>query len=75
MREPAITLLLLLVVQVFLGAATVWTGKAVPVATAHVATGALMLALSVVLILRTYHLFRVPEPLPSLAVAPQAGSL
>ncbi|MEO8189622.1 MAG: COX15/CtaA family protein [Acidobacteriota bacterium] len=37
-------LALLVAVQIALGAATVLTGKAVPVATAHVATGALLLA-------------------------------
>ncbi|MEP6801910.1 MAG: COX15/CtaA family protein [Acidobacteriota bacterium] len=39
-----IGLTLLVAVQIALGAATVLTGKAVPVATAHVATGALLLA-------------------------------
>ena len=57
MREPALVLLVLLLVQLFLGALTVWTGKGVEVATAHVATGALLLGVSVVLSVRAYHLF------------------
>jgi len=43
LRRAALIPLLLLVVQVALGAATVLTGKAVAVTTAHVATGALLL--------------------------------
>jgi cytochrome c oxidase assembly protein subunit 15 len=37
--------LLLIVAQIFLGAATIWTGKTADIATAHVACGALSLAL------------------------------
>ena len=37
--------LLLIVAQVFLGAATIWTGKTADIATAHVACGALSLAM------------------------------
>jgi cytochrome c oxidase assembly protein subunit 15 len=44
-------LALLVVVQATLGAATVLTGKAVPIATAHVATGALVLGAALVLAL------------------------
>ena len=44
LARTGIGLTLLVAVQIALGAATVLTGKAVPVATAHVATGALLLA-------------------------------
>lgn len=60
LREPALLLLTLLVVQVLLGALTVWTGKGVETATAHVATGALLLGLSVVLSVRSFQLYRLP---------------
>ncbi len=49
----AATLLVGLVfLQAFLGAATVWSKAAIPVATAHVAVGALVLAASLVLSMR-----------------------
>jgi len=74
MREPAIILMVLMVVQLLLGALTVWTGKNVEAATAHVATGALLLGTSVVLSLRTYHLFR-PSAVPVRATfVPEGGS-
>ncbi|HKS36086.1 MAG TPA: COX15/CtaA family protein [Verrucomicrobiae bacterium] len=37
----------LIVIQVFLGAATIWTGKSADIATAHVAVGALSLSIGV----------------------------
>lgn len=43
LKKAAAALLLLVTVQIALGAATVLSGKAVPVTTAHVATGALLL--------------------------------
>jgi heme A synthase len=60
--------LVLLLVQLFLGALTVWTGKGVEVATAHVATGALLLGVSVVLSVRAYHLFKPVDVHDALAV-------
>lgn len=54
LREPALAMLLLLMFQILLGALTVWTGKNIEVATAHVATGALLLASTVVLTFRVY---------------------
>jgi len=51
---PAAFLLLLLPIQVALGAATVLTQKMVAPTTAHVATGALVLATSLVLALRAH---------------------
>ena len=59
-REPAIMMGLLLVVQFFLGALTVWTGKNVQVTTGHVATGALLLATSVVLSARVIRFVKEP---------------
>jgi heme A synthase len=59
MRELAIVQMLLVVVQFLLGALTVWTGKGVQIATAHVATGALLLGTSVALAFLSYGLFRV----------------
>ena len=43
--RPAVTMLFLLVVQISLGALTVWTTKAVIPTTAHVVTGALVKAI------------------------------
>jgi heme a synthase len=52
--RPAILLASALALQIFLGAETVWSGKAVIPATLHVAVGATTLAASVILTLRTY---------------------
>ena len=60
LREPALIALVLLVVQIFLGAITVWSGKGMEIATAHVACGALLLATNVLLTVRTYHLYTLP---------------
>jgi len=54
LRRPATVLFTLLCVQLTLGASTVWSGKAVLIATAHVATGALVLGTSVLLTLRAW---------------------
>lgn len=61
LREPALIVLILLVVQVFLGALTVWSGKGMEIATAHVACGALLLATNALLTVRTYHWYNVQE--------------
>jgi cytochrome c oxidase assembly protein subunit 15 len=50
---PALLLELLVVVQIALGGLVVLSGRSVPINTAHVATGATLLALSLVLTLRT----------------------
>jgi cytochrome c oxidase assembly protein subunit 15 len=55
-RRPAHLLGVLLVVQITLGAMTVWSGRAVLPTTAHVATGAAVLATSLWLTLRLYGL-------------------
>ena len=68
LMEPAIIIVLLLAFQISLGALTVWTGKAVEVATAHVATGALLLAMCVVLSARMYALYSVPVRVANLAL-------
>jgi cytochrome c oxidase assembly protein subunit 15 len=60
--RPARTMLVLVVVQISLGAATVWTAKALLPTTAHVLTGALVLGTSFLLTLRAYAMVvdRVP---------------
>ena len=51
---PAMGLAGLLVLQIMLGAVTIWTRSELLITTAHVGTGALMLATCVVLLLRVY---------------------
>jgi len=53
-RRPALFLAGTLVVQVFLGALTIWTRKSVIPTTAHVAMGAVVLATSLVITLRAW---------------------
>lgn len=62
---PAVVLFLLVICQIALGGYTVLTRTAVPVATAHVAVGALILATSVVLTLRGY---RHLEPVSNISL-------
>ncbi|HEY2379804.1 MAG TPA: COX15/CtaA family protein [Terriglobia bacterium] len=52
--RPALTMLVLVAVQLTLGAITIWTAKAVVPTTAHVLTGALILGTSFLLTLRAY---------------------
>jgi heme A synthase len=52
---PAALLLALLGLQIFLGALTIWSFRAVAPTTLHVATGSLLLATSVVLAVRVHH--------------------
>jgi heme A synthase len=73
LREPALLLLAGLLVQILLGALTVWTGKGVEVATAHVAVGALLLGLSVVVSIRSFQMYRVPEKAFSTNLVPEAS--
>lgn len=70
LREPAIVMAMLVLVQVLLGALTVWTGKGVQVATAHVATGALLFGTCVFTAARSFHLYAMPVPVPR-PVAPE----
>jgi heme A synthase len=72
LREPALILIVLLLVQVILGAMTVWTGKAAEVATAHVAAGALVLAATLVLGLWTFRLYDVPAAHASVTFVQEA---
>ncbi len=60
--RPATVLLAALLVQIGLAALTIWTAKAVLPTTAHVATGAFILAVSLVLTLRTQLLLSQIEP-------------
>jgi cytochrome c oxidase assembly protein subunit 15 len=60
MREPAIVQGLLLLVQILLGALTVWTGRGVQVSTSHVAVGALLLGTSVAIVVYAYGWFQSP---------------
>ncbi len=62
MREPAIIQGILLLVQILLGALTVWTGKGVQVSTAHVAVGALLLGTSVALAANSFRGYTAPAP-------------
>jgi len=60
LREPAIIMATLVVMQALLGALTVWTGKGVEISTVHVATGALILGLSALLTARVFRLYPLP---------------
>ena len=50
--RPSMILATLVLVQILLGAATIWSRRAVPFATAHVAVGATLLATALVLAIR-----------------------
>src|SRR5208282_3846115 len=56
LRRPAIGLFILLVVQICLGAITIWSERAVLPTTSHVALGAAVLATSLTLTLRAYRI-------------------
>ena len=75
LREPALLLLAGLLVQILLGALTVWTWKGVEIATAHVAVGALLLGLSVIVSIRSFQLYRLPENAFSAVLVPEATRL
>ena len=55
LRTPALTLACLVLAQVTLGAFVIWSQKHVAINTAHVVVGALTLATSLVLTLRSHH--------------------
>jgi cytochrome c oxidase assembly protein subunit 15 len=61
LRRPALLLAGLVMLQLALGALTIWTRRAVVPMTAHVAVGAAVLATSVVLTLRVYRFMPVPR--------------
>ncbi len=56
LRRPAAALFILVALQITLGALTIWSGRAVIPTTAHVATGAAVLATSLTLAIRAYAL-------------------
>jgi heme a synthase len=58
--RTAIGLALLLVVQICLGALTIWSGRAVIPTTSHVLVGAATLATSLALTIRAYHIYGLP---------------
>ena len=57
--QPAILLVGLVLMQIVLGAYTIWSAKAVVPTTLHVLSGALILASSLVLAMRSFHLLPV----------------
>lgn len=61
LTRTATILVVALIVQITLAALTIWTKKAVLPTTAHVATGAFILATSLVLTLRAHRLFIAKE--------------
>ncbi len=71
--RPALVLLGALVLQVFLGAETVWSARSVIPATSHVAVGAVTLATSVILTLRTYRVL-LPRSAARCATLADAGA-
>src|SRR5262245_15384466 len=62
LRKPVMVMFVLLWVQLALGAFTVWTAKSPVITTLHVATGALVLGVSVLLTLRGFGMVREREP-------------
>ena len=82
LRRPALLMPIIAAVQITLGAWTILSGLAVPVNTAHVATGAALLATSLILALRasrpllvgSSHSVAVPMHRPPIALPrPQSG--
>src|SRR5215831_1167493 len=60
--RPALVMMVLVAIQLILGASTVWTAKAVFPTTVHVLTGALVLGTSFLLTLRAYAMVVVNMP-------------
>ncbi len=61
LRRPALGMFLLLVLQICLGAITIWSGRAVLPTTSHVAIGAAVLATSLTLALRARKILSLPH--------------
>lgn len=59
LRHPALGLFLLLVMQICLGAITIWSGRAVIPTTSHVLIGAAVLATSWTITIRAYHVYGI----------------
>jgi cytochrome c oxidase assembly protein subunit 15 len=68
--RPACLLAALVVIQIGLGATTIWTAKAVVPTTLHVWTGAMVLATSLVLSLRSHKYVARREARPAFATLP-----
>jgi cytochrome c oxidase assembly protein subunit 15 len=62
LRRPALALVVLLAWQIFLGAAIIWSRKAVVPTTTHLVSGALLLATSLVIALRARRCRAVEAP-------------
>lgn len=75
LREPAIILGILIVMQVLFGALTVWTGKGVEIATIHTTMGALLLGTATFLSVRVYHMFTVRSLASAYTPVPQPSRL
>lgn len=75
--SPALLLTGAIILQITLGALTIWTQKAVTPTTMHVATGALIFGTNVVLALRARRYTEIPERIPAAEkmgkIIPQAG--
>lgn len=72
--RPALIAVWLVVVQVSLGAITIWSRKGVVPTSAHVVTGAAILATAVVLALRAHRLLARANPRGSLAISMQTAA-
>lgn len=72
-RRPMLALLALLIAQAALGASVIWTGRHPEVATAHQATGAILLATAALLAMRIHVRCRPSSAVPRAArIAPDA---
>ncbi len=67
--RPAVLLAIGILLQITLGGLTIWSQKAVLPTTAHVATGALVLATSLVLTVRAHQYLSVPARVPAAEIA------
>jgi cytochrome c oxidase assembly protein subunit 15 len=65
LRRAALALIAVLAWQLFLGALTIWTAKAVIPTTLHVVTGALLLMTALVLVLRFQRLIATRDAVPA----------
>jgi len=70
MVGPALFLFGLLLFQILLGGLTIWTKKAPTVATFHLTTGAMMLAISVIIMLRSFRHLEI-----TMGAEPQKGKI
>jgi cytochrome c oxidase assembly protein subunit 15 len=75
LRWPAILAVILLAVQIGLGAWTVWSGKAPRVTTGHVAVGAALMADAWLLVLMSRRFLQPVSPEPAVCGAPALTSV